>query len=154
MKENIQINKSRDGSWDIAMACLALELTWLGTGERRHQRHAYRESWDQVDCVLGWKHSSTPETIQLKEEASLLHTAEWGGELADLGRGLCRRAVSGQSHPSQQGAVVCIFYTHCQHLTLAQGKTSPAPRVLRHWSLWQVNNTDSLRTSSLPHRTL
>lgn len=61
------------------------------------------------------------EVHQLKEEATLLHTAECGGELADLGRGLYRRAVSGQSHPSQEEAVVRIFYRHCQHLTLDQG---------------------------------
>lgn len=32
-------------------------------GNENTKKHAYKESWDQVDCVLSWKHTSTPETL-------------------------------------------------------------------------------------------
>lgn len=80
------------------MTCMALGLTVWGTGDK-----------DTTDihtkkAGVRWTVYSDGNTPAPQK---LLHTAE-GGELANLGRGLCRRAVSGCSHPLQEEAVAHI----------------------------------------------
>lgn len=155
MKENIQINKSRDGRWDTAMTCLALEFDLTGACGNEDTKDMHTKKAGIRWTVYSDGNTQAPQKLYTAEGGNKFITYSWMRRRISRSWEESLQESSLRPESSISGRSCSSYFLHTLSTSdLGPGEDLAIATGLRHWGLWQVHNTDSLKTSSIPHRTL